>query len=46
MELRARMVWLRQRFLADIPIKFIGTGEGLTDFAAFDADSYLDGLLA
>jgi fused signal recognition particle receptor len=30
----------------DIPIKFIGTGEGLTDFAAFDADSYLDGLLA
>jgi fused signal recognition particle receptor len=30
----------------DIPIKFIGTGEGLSDFAAFDADSYLDGLLA
>jgi fused signal recognition particle receptor len=30
----------------DIPIKVIGTGEGLTDFAAFDADSYLDGLLA
>jgi fused signal recognition particle receptor len=30
----------------DIPIKFIGTGEGLTDFAAFDADSYLDGVLA
>ena len=30
----------------DIPIKFIGTGEALTDFAAFDADSYLDGLLA
>jgi fused signal recognition particle receptor len=30
----------------DIPIKFIGTGEGLIDFAAFDADSYLDGLLA
>ena len=29
----------------DIPIKFIATGEGLTDFAAFDADSYLDGLL-
>jgi fused signal recognition particle receptor len=30
----------------DIPIKFIGTGEGLTDFAVFEADSYLDGLLA
>lgn len=30
----------------DIPIKFIGTGEGSDDFAAFDADSYLDGLLA
>jgi fused signal recognition particle receptor len=30
----------------DIPIKFIGTGEGLTDFTVFDADSYLDGLLA
>jgi fused signal recognition particle receptor len=30
----------------DIPIKFIGTGEGLTDFTAFDADSYLDGLLS
>ena len=30
----------------DIPIKFIGTGEGLSDFAAFEADSYLDGLLS
>ena len=30
----------------DIPIKFIGTGEGSDDFAAFDAESYLDGLLA
>jgi len=30
----------------DIPIKFIGTGEGATDFSAFDPDSYLDGLLA
>lgn len=30
----------------DIPIKFIGTGEGLSDFAAFNEDSYLDGLLA
>lgn len=30
----------------DIPIKFIGTGEGLTDFTLFDSDSYLDGLLS
>lgn len=30
----------------DIPIKFIGTGEGAADFASFDPDSYLDGLLA
>jgi fused signal recognition particle receptor len=30
----------------DIPIKFIGTGEGLADFTAFEADSYLDGLLS
>ena len=30
----------------DIPIKFIGTGERLTDFTVFDADYYLDGLLA
>ncbi len=30
----------------DIPIKFVGNGEGLTDFSAFDADSYLDGLLS
>jgi len=30
----------------DIPIKFIGTGEGANDFSAFDPDSYLDGLLA
>ena len=28
-----------------IPIKFIGTGERVTDFAPFDADSYLRGLL-
>jgi fused signal recognition particle receptor len=28
-----------------IPIKFIGTGESATDFAPFDADSYLQGLL-
>ena len=30
----------------DIPIKFIGTGEGQGDFAAFEPDSYIDGLLA
>jgi fused signal recognition particle receptor len=30
----------------DIPIKFIGTGEGPADFARFEPDSYIDGLLA
>ena len=30
----------------NIPIKFIGTGEGSGDFAPFNADSYLEGLLA
>jgi fused signal recognition particle receptor len=30
----------------DLPIKFIGTGEGATDFAPFDAEKYLAGLLA
>jgi fused signal recognition particle receptor len=29
----------------DLPIKFIGTGEGLEDFAPFSATSYVDGLL-
>lgn len=29
----------------DLPIKFIGTGEALGDFAPFDAQKYLDGLL-
>ena len=28
----------------DIPIKFIGTGEGEADFAPFDASAYLSGL--
>ncbi len=28
-----------------LPIKFIGTGEGIEDFAPFDSASYLDGLL-
>ena len=30
----------------DIPIKFIGIGEGATDFAPFDSEKYLEGLLA
>ena len=30
----------------DIPIKFIGTGEGIDDFAPFSPATYLDGLLA
>jgi len=30
----------------DIPIKWIGTGESETDFAHFDADSYIQGLLS
>jgi len=30
----------------DIPIKFIGTGESAGDFAAFEPDSYIVGLLA
>jgi fused signal recognition particle receptor len=30
----------------DIPIKYIGTGEAAGDFAAFDPDSYIKGLLA
>jgi fused signal recognition particle receptor len=29
----------------DLPIKFIGTGEGIEDFAPFDSSAYLDGLL-
>jgi fused signal recognition particle receptor len=28
-----------------LPIKFIGKGEGIEDFAPFDSASYLDGLL-
>jgi fused signal recognition particle receptor len=30
----------------DIPIKFIGTGEAATDFAPFDPEKYLEGLIA
>ena len=29
----------------DLPIKFIGTGEGINDFAPFESQSYIDGLL-
>lgn len=29
----------------NLPIKFIGTGEGIEDFASFDSSTYLDGLL-
>lgn len=29
----------------DLPIKFIGTGEAIDDFAPFASESYLDGLL-
>lgn len=29
----------------DLPIKFIATGESISDFAPFDAEKYLDGLL-
>jgi fused signal recognition particle receptor len=30
----------------DLPIKFIGTGEAIGDFAPFDSEKYLDGLFA
>lgn len=30
----------------DLPIKFIGTGEAIDDFAPFDSESYIAGLLA
>ena len=30
----------------NIPIKYIGTGEGQSDFAPFDPESYVAGLLA
>jgi fused signal recognition particle receptor len=30
----------------DIPIKWIGTGESEADFAQFEADSYIQGLLS
>jgi len=32
--------------LLDLPIKFIGTGEGIEDFAPFDSAHYLDGLFS
>lgn len=30
----------------DIPVKWVGTGEGINDFETFDADAYLKGLLS
>ena len=30
----------------DIPIKFIGTGEQITDLRAFEPESYIQGLLS
>jgi fused signal recognition particle receptor len=30
----------------DIPIKFIGTGEGDTDFAVFEPAAYISGLIS
>lgn len=32
--------------LLDIPIKYLGTGEGVADFSVFDHQTYLKGLLA
>ncbi len=29
-----------------LPVKFVGTGESAADFAAFDADQYLAGLIS
>jgi len=29
----------------DLPIRFVGTGEGIDDLAPFDAEAYVDGLL-
>ena len=31
---------------SQLPIKFIGTGEGADDFKAFDADAYISGLIS
>jgi len=30
----------------DLPIKFIGTGEAIVDFAPFESQRYLDGLFS
>mgnify|MGYP003333995917 FL=1 len=30
----------------DIPIKWVGSGEGVNDFETFDANDYLKGLLS
>ena len=29
-----------------VPIKFIGTGEGIDDFAEFDAKEFVEGMFA
>ena len=29
-----------------VPVRFIGTGEGIDDFQPFDADAFIDGLFA
>jgi fused signal recognition particle receptor len=30
----------------DLPIKFVGTGEAISDFSAFNSDAYLDSLIS
>jgi fused signal recognition particle receptor len=30
----------------DLPIKFVGTGEGIADFSPFDGDTYLESLIS
>ena len=30
----------------NLPVRFVGTGEGIEDLAPFDADAYIDGLFA
>jgi len=32
--------------LTGVPIKFVGTGEGIGDFAPFEAESYIQGLIS
>ena len=30
----------------DLPIKFVGTGESISDFSAFNSDTYLESLIS